>query len=156
MRQAVSQEHCFHEALPEVGTTTRVANSLFTMTPKAFTAAITVLLLTLKAAATPFCCDLGFGCINNNRASEGEYKIGPRLRNEERDICSKQGRANWCVAKWTDGDWYCTSPGNFLKFSGDYKKQCRGFKWPPKTPRAGCCRASGGLRRKARFAELDL
>lgn len=122
--------------------------SIHTSTMKTFLCLVLALSILTKTAATPNCCDLSFDCINNNRASPGYYKIAASLSREERDICTRQGRANWCVARWTDNLWYCTSPGNFLEHRVRYAPQCPGKKWPPKKARASCCRAYGGVPKK--------
>ena len=117
-----------------------------------------LILFTLFAlnSATPFCCDLSFNCLNNQRSSTGGYKIGSSLKTAERDLCTKQGRANWCVAKYTDDMWWCTSPGNFIRFLDGYKTRCKGKVFPTKGTKAPCCRSEGGIEAQCNFALRDL
>lgn len=116
----------------------------------AFSVLLTLLTL---SAATPFCCDMKFDCLNGQRESKGEYIIGATLPREERDICTRQGRANWCVAKWTNNNWYCTSPGNFIDQLDDYKKNCKGGIFPTRGgKKEPCCRTGGLLEQQCKVA----
>lgn len=102
--------------------------------------------------ATPDCCNLSFDCLNNQRASTGEYEIGTSLDPTERDRCTLQGRANWCVAKYEDDLWYCTSPGNFIEYLNGYKGQCKGGVFPTNDKKEPCCRYEGGTQTKCNIA----
>lgn len=113
---------------------------------------VTLVALLVVSLATPFCCDLSFECLNNQRASTGSYKIGRTVHITERNRCTLQGRANWCIAKWTTNDWYCTSPGNFIKYLPQYKTTCPGGFFPKAGRKAPCCRYEGGIQAQCQFA----
>lgn len=59
-----------------------------------------LLALVTLSVATPFCCDMDFNCLNDQRESKGDYEIGANLSDEERNICTEQGRA---IGVWLYG-----------------------------------------------------
>lgn len=115
---------------------------------------LVILSFVVVSKSAPFCCDLSYDCLYNQRASTGEYKIGEELAITERDRCTLEGRANWCVTKYSDNSWYCTSPGNFIEFLGGYKEKCKGGIFPTVGKKQPCCRYEGGIKAKCKF-ELE-
>lgn len=111
-----------------------------------------LLMLVASSGATPYCCNLSFDCLNNQRANTGYYKIGTKMHITDRDRCSLQGRANYCVAKWTNNAWYCASPGEFMDHVETYKLQCPGRVFPTAGKKEPCCRYEGGIQAKCDFA----
>lgn len=103
-------------------------------------------------SATPFCCDLSFECLNNQRATTGSYRIGPFVHITERNRCSLEGRANWCLAKWTNNAWYCTTPGNFINYLDGYKSKCPGGIFPKPGKKVPCCKYEANVEAQCQTA----
>lgn len=88
--------------------------------------------------AAPHCCDLERSCLESHRATTGDIRIGRVLTNADVRECGMEGRANWCVAKWTNNNWYCTSPGDFLQFLTGYAQMCDGGVFPTAGEKEPC------------------
>lgn len=113
---------------------------------------ILMMSIIVRSRATPLCCELSFECLNDQRVNMGYYAIGKKLRKSAQNLCQREGRGNWCVAEWTDGVWYCTSPGGFISDLDGYSTMCKGGVFPMKDPTASCCRYGEDIAGKCEFA----
>lgn len=83
-----------------------------------------------EAGVAPQCCSLSIETVLADKDSAGEYMIGDALGAESKAVCGHEGDGNWCTAKWTNGKWWCTSPGKFLEHSSGYGSMCPTGVWP--------------------------
>lgn len=90
----------------------------------------------------PYCCRLARRCTFGRSGITGEYKIGSALTKSDRAVCSVKGGRTWCVSRYSDGLWYCTSPGYFSRYIAGYRQRCPRNRYPPSGGGSSRCPSS--------------
>lgn len=97
----------------------------------------------LATSGTRNCCFLSESCLQQYSVYTGDFSIEGTQRPSKVDFdaCSQNGRGLHCVAKYSNGRWYCTAPGSFLRSREAYAVNCPGKVWPIKGKKEPCFRS---------------